>query len=54
MSRRGGGGGIPGWVIGAAILVVLIVGYIERDMVVAVWHSFGVVVGSSEGAVVGP
>lgn len=49
MSRRGGGG-IPWWLIVAMILVVLVVGYIERDMVVAVWRSIGVVIGSTEGA----
>jgi hypothetical protein len=49
VSRRGGGG-IPWWGIAALILVVVVVGYIERDMVMAVWRSFGVVVGSSEGA----
>ena len=49
MSRRGGGG-IPWWFIAALILAVVVVGYIERDMVVAVWRSFGVMVGSSEGA----
>ena len=50
MSRRGGGGGIPWWVIASLILVVVVVGYIERDLVMAVWKSFGVMVGSSEGA----
>ena len=49
MSRRGGGG-IPWWFIAALILAVVVVGYIKRDMVVTVWRSFGVVVGSSEGA----
>jgi hypothetical protein len=49
VSRRGGRG-IPWWVIAGLILAVVVVGYIERDMVVAVWRSFGVVVGSSEGA----
>ena len=49
MSRRGGGG-IPWWVIAGLILAVVVVGYIERDMVMAVWRSFGVVVGTSEGA----
>jgi hypothetical protein len=49
VSRRGGGG-IPWWAIAAMILAVVVVGYIERDMVMAVWRSFGVMVGSSEGA----
>jgi hypothetical protein len=49
MSRKGGGG-IPGWAIAALILAVGVFGYVERDMVVAVWKSFGVVVGSTEGA----
>ena len=54
MSRRGGGGGIPAWLIAGLILVVLVVGYMERDLVASVWRSFGVVVGSTEGAGVGP
>ena len=49
MSRKGGGG-IPWWVIAAMILAVGVVGYIERDMVMAVWKSFGVVIGANEGA----
>ena len=36
--------------IAGLILAVVVVGFIERDMVMAVWRSFGVVVGSSEGA----
>ncbi|HEY1449214.1 MAG TPA: hypothetical protein VGF33_11840 [Caulobacteraceae bacterium] len=49
MSRKGGGG-FPIWLLVVLIAGVGVFAYIERDIVVAVWKSFGVVVGSSEGA----
>jgi hypothetical protein len=54
VSRRGGGGGFPAWLIAVLIGGVLVVAWVERDMVKTVWRSFGVVVGSTEGAGVGP
>ena len=50
MSRRGGGGGFPAWLLAVLIGGVLAFALVERDMVKAVWRSFGVVVGSTEGA----
>jgi hypothetical protein len=50
VSRRGGGGGFPAWLIAVLIGGVLVFAWVERDMVKTVWRSFGVVVGSTEGA----
>jgi hypothetical protein len=45
VSRRGGGGGFPAWLIAVLIAGVLAFAWVERDMVKAVWRAFGVVIG---------